>query len=267
MRNISPASLLGERGRRRPERSGLRQRQHARRPVSGNDGNHSGSQPTVGIYLDEQPVTTIGGSLDIHVYDIARVEALAGPQGTLYGASSEAGTVRIITNKPDLSGFSASYDASVNMVDHGGVGGTIEGYVNIPSPTTPRSASSPGKEHDAGYIDNVAGNDVAGGVVDGVRTFPFPLPDGIQKSNAPFRKNDYNDDDIYGGRAALRIELDDNWTITPTFMGQETKAHGSYAYDPAVGDLKVREVRAGVHQRFLVPGGADRRRQGRQSRQ
>ena len=58
---------------------------------SGGDGNHSGSLPTVGMYLDEQPVTTIDGMLDIHIYDIARVEALAGPQGTLYGASSEAG--------------------------------------------------------------------------------------------------------------------------------------------------------------------------------
>ena len=66
--------------------------------VSGNDGNHSGSSPSVGVYLDEQPVTTIGGALDVHVYDIERVEALAGPQGTLYGASSQSGTLKIITN-------------------------------------------------------------------------------------------------------------------------------------------------------------------------
>ena len=54
--------------------------------ASGGDGNHSGSLPCVGIYLDEQPVTTIGGALDVHIYDIARIESLAGPQGTLYGA-------------------------------------------------------------------------------------------------------------------------------------------------------------------------------------
>ncbi len=90
--------------------------------ASGGDGNHSASLPSVGIYLDEQPITTIGGSLDIHVYDIARVEALAGPQGTLYGASSEAGTIRIITNKPDTSGFSASYDARVSQTENGSVG-------------------------------------------------------------------------------------------------------------------------------------------------
>ena len=63
--------------------------------ASGGDGNHSGSQPSVGMYLDEQPITTIQGALDIHMYDIERLEALAGPQGTLYGASSQAGTVRI----------------------------------------------------------------------------------------------------------------------------------------------------------------------------
>src|SRR5215213_7930928 len=62
------------------------------------EGNHSGPLPQVGSYLDEQPVTTIGGTLDVHIYDVARIESLSGPQGTLYGASSEAGTIRIITN-------------------------------------------------------------------------------------------------------------------------------------------------------------------------
>ncbi len=73
--------------------------------AAGDNGNHSGPQPGVGQYLDEQPITTIQGALDIHMYDIARVEALAGPQGTLYGASSQSGTIRIITNKPDTSGL------------------------------------------------------------------------------------------------------------------------------------------------------------------
>jgi iron complex outermembrane receptor protein len=47
--------------------------------ASGGDGNHSGSLPSVGVYLDEQPVTTIGGNLDVHIYDIARIESLSGP--------------------------------------------------------------------------------------------------------------------------------------------------------------------------------------------
>ena len=100
--------------------------------ASGETANHSGSAPSVGMYLDEQPVTTISGALDIHLYDIARVEALAGPQGTLYGASSQAGTIRIITNKPDPSGFEAGYDLEANSLAHGDQGYTGEGFANIP---------------------------------------------------------------------------------------------------------------------------------------
>src|SRR6185295_12304489 len=100
--------------------------------ATGGDGNHSGSLPSVGSYLDEQPVTTIGGALDVHIYDIARIESLAGPQGTLYGASSEAGTIRIITNKPDLTATYGRVDGELNKVEHGEMGGKAEGMINIP---------------------------------------------------------------------------------------------------------------------------------------
>ena len=100
--------------------------------ASGGDGNHSGPLPSVGIYLDEQPITTIQGALDLHVYDIERIEALSGPQGTLYGASSESGTLRLITRKPDTAGFAAGYGLEVNAVDGGGMGHVAEGFVNIP---------------------------------------------------------------------------------------------------------------------------------------
>ena len=100
--------------------------------ATGGDGNHSGSLPSVGSYLDEQPITTIGGTLDVHIYDIARIESLAGPQGTLYGASSEAGTIRIITNKPELGKTYGRIDGELNKVDHGGVGGKLEGMINLP---------------------------------------------------------------------------------------------------------------------------------------
>ena len=124
--------------------------------ASGGDGNHSGSLPSVGIYLDEQPITTIQGALDVHLYDIARVEALAGPQGTLYGASSQAGTIRIITNKPDPTGFKAGYDLEGNTVDHGDHG-LPRRRLRQPADqrASRRCASSAGRRHDAGYIDNV----------------------------------------------------------------------------------------------------------------
>ena len=93
--------------RRLQPRLHARRRDRRRRP-----GDHV--QPSVGTYLDEQPITTIRGNLDVHLYDIARVEALAGPQGTLYGASSQAGTIRIITNMPDASGFASGYSLEGN---------------------------------------------------------------------------------------------------------------------------------------------------------
>src|SRR5271165_1904197 len=140
--------------------------------VSGQDGNHSASQPSVGTYFDEQPVTTIDGTIDIHVYDIARVEVLEGPQGTLYGASSEAGTIRIITNKPDATKFSAGYDISGNSIDHGGYGSVVEGYVNMPLTAAAAIRLVGWDEHDGGYISNVAGTNAAAGIVNGQRTFP-----------------------------------------------------------------------------------------------
>jgi outer membrane receptor protein involved in Fe transport len=194
--------------------------------VAGGDGNHSGSLPTVGVYLDEQPITTIGGTLNVHIYDLARVEELAGPQGTLYGASSEAGTIRLITNQPDPSGFAASYDLTGNTVDHGGLGYVAEGMVNQPIAENAAIRIVAWDEHDAGFIDNVPGT----------RTYPTS---GITINNYKIAKNDFNDGDTIGARGALKIDLDSNWTITPTFMAQQEKTNGIGAYDPSVGYLEV----------------------------
>jgi len=187
--------------------------------------NHSGSLPTVGVYLDEQPVTTIDGILDIHIYDIARVEALEGPQGTLYGASSEAGTVRIITNKPDPTAFAAGYDLGVNQVDHGGVGYSVEGFLNVPLSPIAAIRLVAWDEHKAGFIDVVP------------KTVTFPTS-GIAFSDAPFVKKDANDVDTRGGRMALKLDINDSWTITPTVIGQvTTTGQGPFSYNPAAGDL------------------------------
>ena len=214
--------------------------------ASGNDGNHSGSLPSVGVYLDEQPITTIGGSLNIHVYDIARVESLAGPQGTLYGASSQAGTLRIITNQPQLGVFKASYDAEGNAVEHGGQGDVLNGMVNIPIGNKAAIRLVGWQEHDAGYIDNVAGTYAAGGLVGGVRTFPTS---GATETVAA--KKNYNTVDTIGGRLEGKIDLDDNWTLEPMLMGQSEKSRGNFGYDPHVGDLEIAHYRPEfVHDRW-----------------
>src|SRR6188472_1352922 len=119
------------------------------------EGNHSGPLPQVGTYLDEQPVTTIGGTLDVHIYDVARIESLSGPQGTLYGASSEAGTIRIITNKPELGKTYGRVDGEVNTVAHGGIGSRLEGMINIPIAKAVAFRGVAFYQHDAGFIDNV----------------------------------------------------------------------------------------------------------------
>jgi outer membrane receptor protein involved in Fe transport len=196
--------------------------------ASGGDGNHSGSLPSVGTYLDEQPVTTIGGTLDIHIYDIARIESLAGPQGTLYGASSQAGTIRIITNKPDTSGFYGRVDGEVNTVESGGTGGRLEGMINAPLSDNAALRVVGFYQRDAGYIDNVPGT----------RSF-LPQPGGITVNNDAFVEKDYNDNETWGGRAALKVDLDDTWTVTPTVLYQELRSDGSFGYDPSVGDLQV----------------------------
>jgi iron complex outermembrane receptor protein len=199
--------------------------------ASGGDGNHSGSLPSVGTYLDEQPVTTIGGTLDIHIYDIARIESLAGPQGTLYGASSEAGTIRIITNKPELGVTSGRIDAEVNTVAHGGQGGKLEGMINLPIADRIAFRGVGFYQHDAGYIDNIAGSRT-------YYVYASAIPD-LTVTNAGLVKKNFNDQDIYGGRAALKIDLDDNWTVTPTILHQNLKANGYFGEDPTLGEYKT----------------------------
>jgi iron complex outermembrane recepter protein len=208
---------------------------------SGSNGNHSGPTPSVGQYLDEQPITTIQGSLDIHIYDIERVEMLAGPQGTLYGASSQAGTIRTITNKPDPTHFSASYDIKGDYVEHGDAGYTFEGYTNIPINESTAVRLVGWYEHSPGYIDNVKGS-MTFPQTDFSTDPPTPLPSITMTNYEPghnYAKNNYNDGNTYGGRALLKIDLNDEWSITPGVMGQVADFNGLPAYDPQVGDLQL----------------------------
>ncbi|MEY3069740.1 MAG: hypothetical protein RLZZ456_1439 [Pseudomonadota bacterium] len=194
--------------------------------VSGGDGNHSASSPSVGVYLDEQPVTTIGGALDVHIYDIERVEALAGPQGTLYGASSQSGTLKIITNKPSTAGFSAGYSVEVNSITDGGTGTVAEGFVNIPVSDNAAIRLVAWDQKDAGWIDNAYGE----------RTFPTS---GITINNGNLAEKNYNDSHTSGARAALKLDLNENWSIMPTIMFQDEKTNGSFSNDPVVGERSI----------------------------
>jgi iron complex outermembrane receptor protein len=214
--------------------------------TSGSDGDALSAQPTAGVYLDEIPVTTIGGLLDVHIYDVERVEALSGPQGTLFGANSLSGTLRIITNKPDPTAFKAGYDLELNKFAKGKEGGAGEAFVNVPLSDNMALRAVGFYQRIGGYIDNTLTS----------RTYqrPHALADGtvvnspLTVDNSRAVGDDFNSVDTYGGRLALGIKLDDNWTVTPSVTAQRQTGHGSFLTDPKAGDLKVHD---------FIRGGAD----------
>ena len=202
--------------------------------TSSGDGVHVGSQPTSSIYLDDTPVTTIANTVDLHIYDVARIEALSGPQGTLFGASSLSGVLRIITNQPDPTKFAAGYQAEANYYTDGDPGAILQGYVNIPLSHRAALRVMAFDEHDGGYIDNT------------FATRDFQLGDSdpttqVHVENSAIVADNVNAVDTFGGRAALRIDLDDNWTSTTTFSGQHQRTDGPFLFDPKAGDLKIHD--------------------------
>ena len=200
----------------------------------GGDGNFSGTNPSVAVYLDEQPVTSIGRNLDVHVYDMARIEAIAGPQGTLYGASSQAGTIRMVTNQPSTDGLTGGYDLGVNTLSDGDPGGSVEGFVNVPFNDKVALRLVGWYVEDGGWIDNVPAS----------QTFSRSGITVQNSGNADPQKNVVEDDTntltVAGLRAALKIDFTDNWSGTLGVMAQSQESEGIFADQPeTVGQGKV----------------------------
>ena len=116
------------------------------------------SDAQAGVYLDDQPITTNATQVSPYLVDIERVESLPGPQGTLFGSSAETGVLRIITNKPDPSGFSGQYSVT-GFATKGGAGSyEVDGHLNIPLIDDKLTARIVGfYSKDGGWIDNVYG--------------------------------------------------------------------------------------------------------------
>jgi iron complex outermembrane receptor protein len=197
----------------------------------------SGVQPTVAVYLDEQPVTNAGRSLDLELYDIERIEALSGPQGTLFGSSSEAGTVRIITKAPNSAAEDFGTDFSYAFTAHGDPSYKIEGFANIPLGDSTAVRLVGWSDQSGGYINNVA------------RTFTYTFPNigadtviGYPSiNNSLYAKSDFNSSGKEGLRLALRTIPNENWTIDAKFVTQRLTSQGVFDVDPALGgdDLNV----------------------------
>jgi len=116
-----------------------------------------GALSTSGTYLDDVPISAPSRMPEVHIYDIERVEALSGPQGTLYGAGSLAGTLRIITNKAKIDKFEAGTDVQVDAYGKGAAGAMVEGFVNIPVNEHIAVRMMGFYDHEGGYIDNTHG--------------------------------------------------------------------------------------------------------------
>lgn len=214
--------------------------------------------PNVALYLDEQPVSSGGRNLDLYVSDIARVEVLPGPQGTLFGASSQAGTIRLITNKPVYNEFQAGFDASYSSTKGGDDSNSVEAFINIP--IIDDKFAIRGVFYNAvegGYIDNVFGENA---YLPGMVGFPEPAngfdetAESTVVNNIAYVEDDFNDAVYRGARISAKIALTDNWELLPQFMTQSLDVDGVFDHSPSsiadydasgvagsrvVGDLKV----------------------------
>ncbi len=194
------------------------------------DGGGFLVDPTAAIYLDEQPMSMTSMAPDVYPVDIARVEALAGPQSTLFGASSQTGTIRVITNKPDASEFSGDIGLGMSGVAKGDNGYDFDATVNIPVIKDKLAIRLSGfSAEDGGFIDSVLGTTV----VDAYSGL------GGLKTNAGSVENDINNVEWSGGRISARWLVSDDWTATLSSNFQDITANGFNDMDGTVGDLET----------------------------
>jgi outer membrane receptor protein involved in Fe transport len=159
-----------------------------------------GVKESVGIYLDESPVSVALFTPDLDLYDLDRIEVLRGPQGTLYGAGNDAGTVRYITAQPQIGKFGGSLDLTFNGISNGELGNAVRGAVNVPLGEIAAMRAVGYYNELAGFIDS-----------------HYPDRDTRQDVNSGRRT---------GGRVAFRIEPNENITITPRVVYQRLRTDG-----------------------------------------
>ncbi|WP_239987469.1 TonB-dependent receptor [Sphingosinithalassobacter portus] len=160
------------------------------------------TQATVGMYLGDLRLNYNAADPDLRLSDMASVEVLEGPQGTLYGAGSVGGIIRLIPNPPDLGSTVVTGTLGGTATQHGAPGGDISLTANLPLQRDRAALRVTfGAERQGGYIDK-------------------PL----------IGRDDVNRTDIVGGRAMLRVALGDVWTLDLLGVGQRTRgADSQYA--------------------------------------
>lgn len=221
----------------------------------------AGLAPNVSLYLDEQPLAQPGRNLDVYAADLERIEVLSGPQGTLFGASSQAGVVRLITNKPTLSGFDAAASAGVSFTKDGETSYKAEAMLNVPVTDGFAVRGVVFLDDQGGYIDNVAGTRTAaesarfrpaGTVRDnGVpvseqragfqSTADLSDVDFIAADNSGRVEENFNDTQYSGFRATALYEVTPEWTVTVAHTRQSLESDGVFFADPEL-DLDDLEI-------------------------
>ena len=219
----------------------------------------AGLSPNVSFYLDEQPLAQPGRNLDVYAADIERVEVLSGPQGTLFGASSQAGTVRMITNKPSFDGFGANFKASTAFTDGGEMSNSVEAMINVPVNDKLALRGVIYNDTQGGYIDNVGGTltveDSARFRPEGaVRANGVPVnaqragfQAGADLSNVNFVaannsnivENDINDTTYQGFRLSGMYRINEDWDLLVSHSQQKIDAEGVFAADPELDDYDI----------------------------
>ena len=222
----------------------------------------AGLAPNVAMYLDEQPLAQPGRNLDVYAADLARIEVLSGPQGTLFGASSQAGVVRLITNKPSLAGFDAGASAGVSFTNGGETSYKTEVMLNVPVTDTLAVRGVAYLDHQGGYIDNVQGTRDAsesarfrpegtvrsnGVPVSALRagfqsTADLSNVTFLETNNSGLVEDNFNDTTYAGFRATALWEVTPDWTITVAHSRQSLESDGVFFADPELGGLDDLEI-------------------------
>ena len=200
------------------------------------------AQSTSSVYLDEISVTTTGAQPSIRMVDIERVEALSGPQGTLYGSDAQAGTLRIITNKPVMNTYEAIADFELRGGSDSDTSYRASAVLNLPLVEDTLALRLVGfSDHDGGFIDNVYGH------TPDTPAIPWEAPGGATSypagfgtlDNAHVTEKNINDADIKGARIILSWDINENWNTSFTALTQDTEAGSNNNFDPFVGDLQT----------------------------
>ena len=202
-------------------------------------GIQFGTNPSSGVYLDEQPITQAGLNPDPRLIDIERVEALSGPQGTLFGDGSQSGTLRIITNKPDPMLLEGWVEGTAGQPEHSSDQDTdISGMVNIPLMDNKIGIRLVGfRADEAGYIDNVLGRSQPDQWRE-ARIESGYLPVRPRFDNSANADNDVNSSTTTGGRAALRWLVNEDWTVDVAGIIQDLEVDGFGDATGGLGDLQ-----------------------------